>query len=81
MTAAQKRRLREQRRRRRDWVREERRRRLLDFEEEGNVAVVRNEADTGTTSGLLNINVQVPIQIGANAQNINDSDNVSTTVI
>lgn len=76
MDGAQRRRQREERRRR-EREREERRRRR----ETRNVAEVRNEAENGTTSGILNINLQIPIQVGANAQNVQNSDNVSTTVI
>lgn len=47
----------------------------------GSVARVTNEARTGTTSGILNINIQIPVQVGANAQNLRNSDNNSTTVI
>lgn len=83
MTAAERRRRREDRRRRRERERERRRRHVFrrDEEDQKEVAVVRNEAEVGSASGLIPITVQVPIQVGANAQNIKDSDQVSTTTI
>lgn len=84
MTAAQRQRLRAQRIRRNAARYYRRRHRNVVSKaraEDKNVALVTNEAESGTTSGLLNINLQVPIQLGANAQNVNDSDGVSTTVI
>lgn len=45
------------------------------------VSRVENSAQVGSISGIIPINVQVPIQVGANAQNVSRSDNVSTTTI
>lgn len=45
------------------------------------VSRVSNSAQVGSISGIIPINVQVPIQVGANAQNISRSDNVSTTTV
>lgn len=84
MNAAEKRRRREERRRRREREREQRHRQKLfskKEEEKKEVAVVENEAEVGSVSGLVPITLQIPIQIGANAQNIKDSDKVSTTTI
>lgn len=47
----------------------------------GDVARVENTAAVGAMSGIVPINVQVPIQVGANAQKVDRSENVSTTTI